>query len=135
MNRLALALCLLTCTGTTLAAGKLHNEDSLYEAGALESPRQSWLLDHTNTGMGGEFFRAFASHWRQEQTGALVISVQESAAPFFGHQISVWAGERLLLQTRFYPSQRGVIGGLAENSAAAAAEKLAQWQTQGVPLP
>lgn len=123
-------LLLLDGTASALSNPDQENPDQLP---ALESSRQSWLLDHTNTGLGGEFFRAFASHWRSQETGALVISVQETQASFFGHQISIWVGDRLLLQTRFYPSQRAAMNSLAEGTAAAAAERLTQWQARGVP--
>lgn len=123
---------LLSSTACALSGQDTENPEKIP---ALESVRQSWLLDHTNTGLGGEFFRAFASRWRMQETGALVISVQETQAPFFGHQISIWAGDRLLLQTRFYPSQRAAMNSIAEGTATAAAERLAQWQSHGVPLP
>ncbi|MGC4094340.1 MAG: CsgE family curli-type amyloid fiber assembly protein [Polyangiaceae bacterium] len=121
--------------GNPDAAILAGSADSLEKLTTLESPRQTWLLDHTNTGLGGEFFRAFASRWREQDAGALVISVQETQATFFGHQISIWAGDRLLLQTRFYPSQRSAMSSIAEGMATAAAERLAQWQARGVPQP
>ncbi|MDQ8037706.1 MAG: CsgE family curli-type amyloid fiber assembly protein [Pedobacter sp.] len=127
-----LPLLLLDGTASALSNPEQESPDKLP---ALESARQSWLLDHTNTGLGGEFFRAFASYWRSQETGALVISVQETQASFFGHQISIWVGDRLLLQTRFYPSQRAAMNSLAEGTATAAAERLAQWQARGVPQP
>lgn len=130
----ALVLTLFFAAGTHAALPD-SDDGRLHEGPSLESSRQSWLLDNTNSGFGAEFFRAFAMHWRQQEAGALVISVQESRTTYFGHQISIWAGERLLLQTRFYPSQRMLLQSIAESTATAAAERLAQWQAQGVPTP
>jgi hypothetical protein len=98
-------------------------------AAPLESPRQSWVIDHTRTEIGGEFFRAFASAWRAEERGAVVISVEEQMGPAFAHQIRIWVGSRLLLQTQLHPGQRNRLAGVAQGSAAAAAERLRRWQS------
>lgn len=97
-------------------------------ASRLESAQQSWLIDHTHSGLGGEFFRAFAAAWRNEERGSLVIAVEEGMGQPFAHRISIRAGNRLLLQTQLYPSQRGNIARIAEGSAASAAARLRHWQ-------
>lgn len=93
----------------------------------IESAQQSWLIDNTRSDLGGEFFRAFAGAWRREARGDLVISVEERMGAQFSHQISIWVGNRLLAQTRFYPGQRASVDRLAESTAAAAQARLVQW--------
>lgn len=95
---------------------------------ALESNRQSWLIDHTRSGLGAEFFRAFASAWRAGEHGNLVISVDEQMGQPFAHRIDIWVGNRLLLQTQLYPSQRGNLAAMAERAATTAALRLRQLQ-------
>lgn len=115
MRRLAPGLALLLALGGAPARG----------AGDLESPRQSWLIDHTRSQLGGEFFRAFADAWRREPRGALVIAVEEQMGRLYAHQITIRVGSRTLLETRFYPGQRDDIARLAEASASTAATRLA----------
>lgn len=120
-----------TICGVLLSAFSLaaaEEQEALFAESAIESSQQSWLVDHTRSGMGGEFFRAFAATWREQDRGAHVISVEEEQAPFFGHQINIWLGDRLLAQSRLYPSQRATLTGIAESTAALAASRLIEWQ-------
>lgn len=100
-------------------------------ADSLESPGQSWLIDHTRSDLGGEFYRAFASAWRREARGDLVISVEERMAQPFAHQVTVWAGQRQLAVARLYPARRDEIPQLAERAVAAATSRLAAWASPG----
>ncbi|MDF3031620.1 MAG: Curli assembly protein CsgE [Moraxellaceae bacterium] len=100
-------------------------------AGGLESKRQSWVIDHTRSGLGGEFFRAFAQAWRHEDRGNFVISVEEQMGQKFTHQINIWVGNRLLLQTQLHPNQRGNLGHMAASAVEIAAQRLRQWQSPG----
>lgn len=104
---------------------------SAQPADALEGPGQSWLIDHTRSDLGGEFYRAFASAWRREARGDLVISVEERMAQPFAHQVTVWAGQRQLALARLYPARRDEIPQLAERAVAAAAARLADWARPG----
>lgn len=115
MSRVATGLALLLALGVAAAPG----------ADDLESPRQSWLIDHTRSQLGADFFRAFADAWRREPHGALVISVEEQMGRLYAHQITVRVGSRTLLETRFYPGQRDDIARLAAASANTAASRLA----------
>lgn len=96
-------------------------------AAPLEAPGQSWLIDHTRTELGGEFYRAFAGAWRTQPRGAVVISVEEQMAQPFAHEIRIWLGNRLLLQTQLYPNQRAGLARQAEQAADAAAARLRGW--------
>lgn len=98
----------------------------------LEAPGQSWLIDHTRSDLGGEFYRAFASAWRREARGDLVISLEEQMAQPYAHQVTVWMGNRQLALARLYPGQRDDISGLAERTVAVAAARLADWTRTGV---
>lgn len=98
----------------------------------LEAPGQSWLIDHTRSELGGEFYRAFASAWRREARGDLVISVEEQMAQPYAHQVTVWMGNRQLALARLYPGGRADIPGLAERTVAVAAARLAHWGRDGV---
>lgn len=100
----------------------------LEPATPLEAPAQSWLIDHTRSEIGGAFYRAFASAWRQQPRGGAVISVEEQMRQPFAHEIRIWVGGRLLLQTQLYPSQRGDLARLAESAADSAASRLRAWQ-------
>lgn len=94
----------------------------------LESPRQTWLIDQTRSQLGGEFFRAFASAWRETAHGPHMVAVEESGGPFHAHAITVRVGQRVLLQTRLFASQRASLDRLGATSAAQAAQRLADWQ-------
>ena len=98
----------------------------------LEAPGQSWLVDHTRSDLGGEFYRAFASAWRREARGDLVISVEEQMAQPYAHQVTVWMGNRQLALARLYPGRRDDIPGLAERTVAVATARLADWASAGV---
>lgn len=94
----------------------------------LESPQQTWLIDQTRSQLGGEFFRAFASAWRETAHGPHMVAVEESGGPFHAHAITVRVGQRVLLQTRLFASQRASLDRLGAASAAQAAQRLADWQ-------